>query len=389
MADGRKKLQWSALKVGVVITLALFILLVAIFFAGGIENLFTPTVKLRIQFRDVKGLRMGSPVWIYGTEVGSVKGINLDLVYGTVVTVAVNKGALGFIKRDSQASILTMGLLGDKYVELTTGSPLAESIRPSEMIKGTTQIEFTDIVETSALTIQRVSELTAKLDHLVTSIEKGQGTVAKFLADPAVYDNLKNATNTLSKTMEDFKNSRGTLKMLIEDPSIYNRILAATSSIEEFGNTLNKGSGTLKKLVEDPSLYDTLLATTSEMETFTKRLNSELDAFSKKLNSELDALSKKLKDGNGTLQKLVENPELYDNLNRGSQHLASILSRVDQGQGTAGALVRDDELAMELKDAITKLKTLAVEMDGLSVELKALTKDIKENPKKYFKFSIF
>jgi phospholipid/cholesterol/gamma-HCH transport system substrate-binding protein len=378
MADVKKKLRWSQLKVGLVITLALFILLIAIFFAGGIENLFSPTVKLRVQFRDVKGLRKGAPVWIYGTEVGSVKEINLDPVYGTLVTLAVNRGAMGFIKKDSQASILTMGLLGDKYVELNTGSPLAEPIRPSEMIKGTTQVEFTDIVETSALTIQRVSELTAKLDHLVTGIEAGQGTVAKFLADPAVYDNLKNATNTLSKTLDDFKNSRGTLKMLIEDPSIYNRILAATSSIEEFGNTLNKGSGTLKKLVEDPSLYDALLATTSEMETFSKRLNTELDAF-----------STKLKEEKGTLQKLVENPELYDNLNTGSKYLASILSRVDQGQGTVGALVHDDELAMELKDAITKLKTLAVEMDGLSVELKALTKDIRENPKKYFKFSIF
>jgi len=378
MADVKKKLRWSQLKVGLVITLSLFILLIAIFFAGGIENLFSPTVKLRVQFRDVKGLRKGAPVWIYGTEVGSVKEINLDPVYGTLVTLAVNRGAMGFIKKDSEASILTMGLLGDKYVELNTGSPLAEPIRPSEMIKGTTQIEFTDIVETSALTIQRVSELTAKLDHLVTGIETGQGTVAKFLADPAVYDNLKNATNTLSKTLDDFKNSRGTLKMLIEDPSIYNRILAATSSIEEFGNTLNKESGTLKKLVEDPSLYDALLATTSEMETFSKRLNTELDAF-----------STKLKEEKGTLQKLVENPELYDNLNTGSKYLASILSRVDQGQGTVGALVHDDELARELKDAITKLKTLAVEMDGLSVELKALTKDIRDNPKKYFKFSIF
>ncbi|MEI9478098.1 MAG: MlaD family protein [Deltaproteobacteria bacterium] len=378
MADVKKKLRWSQLKVGLVITLALFILLIAIFFAGGIENLFSPTVKLRVQFRDVKGLRKGAPVWIYGTEVGSVKEINLDPVYGTLVTLAVNKGAMGFIKKDSQASILTMGLLGDKYVELNTGSPLAEPIRPSEMIKGTTQIEFTDIVETSALTIQRVSELTAKLDHLVTGIETGQGTVAKFLADPAIYDNLKNATNTLSKTLDDFKNSRGTLKMLIEDPSIYNRILAATSSIEEFGNTLNKGSGTLKKLVEDPSLYDALLATASEMETFGKKLNTELDAF-----------SKKLKEEKGTLQKLVENPELYDNLNTGSKSLASILSRVDQGQGMAGALVRDEELPKELKETITKLKTLTVEMDGLTVELKELTKDIKEHPTKYFKFSIF
>ena len=87
--------------------------------------------------------------------------------------------------------------------------------------------------------------------------------------------------------------------------------------------------------------------------------------------------------------KDVENPELYDNLTRGSQSLASILSRVDQGQGIAGALVRDDELAKELKETITKLKTLAVQMDGLTIELKELTKDIKEHPKKYFKFSLF
>ena len=378
MADVKKKLRWSQLKAGLVITLALFVLLVAIFFAGGIETFFSPTVMLRVQFQDVKGLRKGAPVWINGTEVGSAKGIELDPVHGTIVSVAVAKGTQGFIRKDSQASILTMGLMGDKYIELSTGSPVAEPIRPNDIIKGTAQTEFTDIVETSAVTIQKVSELTARLDHLVTGIEAGQGTVAKFLADPSVYDNLKNATNTLSKTLDDFKSSRGTLKLLIEDPSMYDRALAAITSIEAFSSNLNKGSGTLKKLVEDPSLYDTLLATASEMETF-----------GRKANSELDALSKKLKDEKGTFQRLVENPELYDNLNRSSQALASILSSVDQGQGMAGALVRDDEMAREMKDAVSKLKALSDEMEGFAVELKALTKDIKENPSKYFKFSIF
>jgi len=378
MPDVKRKLRWSQLKVGLVITLALFVLLVAIFFAGGIETFFSPTVMLRVQFQDVKGLRKGAPVWINGTEVGSAKGIELDPVHGTIVSIAVAKGTQGFIRKDSQASILTMGLMGDKYIELSTGSPVAEPIRPNDIIKGTAQTEFTDIVETSAVTIQKVSELTARLDHLVTGIEAGQGTVAKFLADPSVYDNLKNATNTLSKTLDDFKSSRGTLKLLIEDPSMYDRALAAISSIEAFSSTLNKGSGTLKKLVEDPSLYDTLLATASEMETF-----------GRKANSELDALSKKLKDEKGTFQRLVENPELYDNLNRSSQALASILSSVDQGQGMAGALVRDDEMAREMKDAVSKLKALSDEMEGFAVELKALTKDIKENPTKYFKFSIF
>jgi phospholipid/cholesterol/gamma-HCH transport system substrate-binding protein len=51
------------------------------------------------------------------------------------------------------------------------------------------------------------------------------------------------------------------------------------------------------------------------------------------------------------------------------------LKRIDSGEGTAGALIRDEKLAQELKDTIR--------------ELKELTADIKENPKKYFKFSVF
>jgi hypothetical protein len=46
-------------------------------------------------------------------------------------------------------------------------------------------------------------------------------------------------------------------------------------------------------------------------------------------------------------------------------------------------------MAREMKDAVNKLKGLAAEMEGFAVELKTLTKDIKENPSKYFKFSIF
>ena len=127
MADVKKQLQWSKLKVGSVITLALLILLVTVFFAGNIEELFLKKVELKTHFKDVKGLRRGAPVWVFGTEVGSVREIDLDPNYGTIVTMKMNKSALPFIKEDSTAGILTMGLLGDKYIEIGTGSPEAEA----------------------------------------------------------------------------------------------------------------------------------------------------------------------------------------------------------------------------------------------------------------------
>jgi phospholipid/cholesterol/gamma-HCH transport system substrate-binding protein len=326
MFDTKKQLRWSKLKVGLVITLALLIMIVAIFFAGGIKEMFSPRIELKAQFMDAKGLRRGAPVWIFGTEVGSVKNIELDPVHGAIVTISVDKSVQKFIKRDAQANILTMGLLGDKYIELSTGSSLAEPIHPGEMIKGGTQIEFSDIMVTVAVAIGKMGEFITKLDNLVVKMEKSEGTVAKFFKDPAIYDNLNQTTKKLSLLLEDIANSRGTMKMLIEDPSLYNKLLTATSSIEEFSKKLNESHGTLKKLVEDP--------------------------------------------------------ELYENLNRGSKQLSSILERIDKGEGLAGAFLRNEELAKELSEALLEFKKL-------SSELEALVKDIKGHPKKYLKFSIF
>ena len=367
MFEMEKRLRWSKMKVGLVVTLALLTLFLAVFFAGNIELLFSPKVDLRAQFQDVKGLRKGAPVWVYGTEVGSVKAITLDPIYGTIVTISVTKSVQGLIKKDSQASILTMGMLGDKYVELTPGSPLGTPIKPGEIIRGVPQIELTDIVAISGKTIESMGDFLKKLDTLIDKVEKGQGTLAHFINDPTIYNNLAKSTQALTGVVEEIRNSRGTLKLLLEDPSVYNKMLAAASSVEEFSKKLNESSGTLKKLIENPELYENLLAATSSIEAFGKKIN----------------------EGHGTIMKLVEDPELYENLRRASQNLASIFARLDRGEGIAGAFVRDTELAMEFKETLIKFRNFTVEAEKLAAELEKLTKEIKDNPKKYFSISVF
>ena len=401
MFEQEKQLQWSKIKVGLVISLAILVLFVAVFFAGKIEILFSPKMLLKAQFRDVKGLRKGAPVWIFGTEVGSVQTIDLDPIYGTIVTASINKNVRDLIKKDSTASIMAMGLLGDKYMELTTGSPAAEPVESGEMIKGIAQVELTEIAATGAMTIEKTADLVKRIDMLVQKIEKGEGTVAKFIMNPSVYDNLEKSTRTLSILLEDIKTSRGTLKRIIEDPSLYDRMLNAASSIEGFSKRLNESTGTLTKLIEDPKLYEKLVAASSSIETFSRKLNEESGTLKKLIedpelydklleaSSSIETFSRKLNEESGTLKKLVEDPELYDNLNRVSRNLASVLTRLDRGEGVAGTLIRDNEMAFDLKETLAKFKELTAEMGRLAEELKLLTKDIKENPKKYFKFSVF
>ncbi|HXX53833.1 MAG TPA: MlaD family protein [Thermodesulfovibrionales bacterium] len=353
MFEMKKQLMWSKLRVGLVATLAFVVLLFTVFLSGSLEDIFSPKVMLRAQIEDVRGLRKGAPVWISGIEVGSVKQIRLSGEYGTIVTLSVNKSTLKYIKKDSHASVLTMGLLGDKYVELSAGSSKAEPIQPGDMIRGASQIDLKNVMEIGTASIQKMTDFLTKMDHLVTRIEQGEGSISKFISDPSLYNNLKESTKTLSSTLKEIKDARGTVRLLLEDPTLYNKMVNASASLEQFSKSMNESSGTLKKLIEDPALYNRMLTAASSVEEFSSKVN----------------------EGQGTLKKLAEDAELYDNLNKASLRLSSILERIDKGEGVAGSLLKDEKLATDLKENIASLNELI--------------KDIKEHPTKYFKFSVF
>ncbi len=326
MFEIKKQLTWSALKAGSVITIAILIIFVLVIDAGTVKRIFTPSVEFKVTCEDVQGLRKGAPVWLFGAEVGSVKEIQFDSVYGTIITLSVKKGVLPFLRSNSQAKIMTMGLLGDKYVELTPGLPGAGPITPGEVIKGTASPELRHVVEASTNAIAKTGELINRIESLISSITEGRGFISELINDPTLYRNLEKTSATLSATLERIEKSQGTLNLLIEDPSLYERSLAAVSDLEQF--------------------------------------------------------AKELKGGKGTIGRLAEDPQLYENLNKSAKNLDDILSRVDKGEGMAGALFRDEELVGEVKATLLEIR-------GLAEEMRIVLKEIKENPEKYFQFKMF
>lgn len=326
MFERKKDLLWAKLRVGMVVSIALAVLVLAVFFAGSIEDFIVPKVKIMADMKDVRGLRRGAPVWVSGIEVGAVRSIDLHPQYGTLVTLSLREDALQYIRKDSEASVMTMGLLGDKYIEIGAGSPGAPQIAPGDMIAGRVQLEMQDIVNASLQSLKTVTEFVEKLDRFVLQIERSEGTVARFFTDSSVYDNLSATTKNLATLLKDVNESNGSFRMLIEDPSLYQRLASASASMEEFGKKLSEGSGTLKRLAEDP--------------------------------------------------------KLYENVEQASRQLASILEKIDSGQGTAGRIIGDRNLERELRSTIADMQT---SMN----EFRDLVRDIREHPDRYIRFSLF
>jgi phospholipid/cholesterol/gamma-HCH transport system substrate-binding protein len=80
-------------------------------------------------------------------------------------------------------------------------------------------------------------------------------------------------------------------------------------------------------------------------------------------------------DGEGSLGKLVNEEQLYNNMVRSTGRLDSILAKIDRGEGTAGALVNDAQLYEDVRNLMVRVQNLVA--------------DIEANPRKYFKFSVF
>jgi len=120
----------TAFRVGVLVVMALVFLSIGVFLIGNKDFLFSSTYRLKAEFQNVAGLNNGAEVRIGGIHQGTVKEVDLPLQPDGKVTVVMNlkSETRNIIKKDSRASIKTEGLLGDKYVEISFGSPKADPI---------------------------------------------------------------------------------------------------------------------------------------------------------------------------------------------------------------------------------------------------------------------
>ena len=127
MYEYTKRIRLSRLKVGILVTIGIATLIVALLFSNTLDNLFAPRVVIYALFKNVQGLTGGAPIWFAGKEIGAVK--SLEFQQGQIrATLKIEPLILKYLKTDSEAEILTMGLLGYKFVSLTPGSPQAPAL---------------------------------------------------------------------------------------------------------------------------------------------------------------------------------------------------------------------------------------------------------------------
>jgi phospholipid/cholesterol/gamma-HCH transport system substrate-binding protein len=270
--------------------------------------------------------------------VGNVLEVNLspNPADRTVrVVYEVDRKVAPRLRTGTTASIKTIGLLGDKYIELSGGLPEEPIVPPDGEIKAAKGAGLEDILAGGGDLVadlggiarslkailgrmekggvgQNLNATLLSLSEVLGKINRGESLAGKLLADRRYGEQtgaslsaaVTSLRNVFGKIEKDMASGEGMLPALLSDPEgkkkvydLVDKLGATASSLAATAENLNSGKGALPTLLHD--------------EAFSREFTGNLQSLSRRL----DSIARKLDEGQGTVGKLINDPAIFDAAN--------------------------------------------------------------------------
>ncbi|MGB5660081.1 MAG: hypothetical protein WBO54_11410, partial [Thermoanaerobaculia bacterium] len=256
--------------------------------------------------------------------------INVDRRYGERV------------REDSTARIKTLGLLGDKFIEISSGSAESPLIPSGGYISAAAPTDVEKLLATGGDAVQNTVAISYSLRNILARMEAGEGLLGELLTDSEAGRTAKQGLVAIMEAVRDITlqihSGQGTVGQLIMDDDLAVRLTASVDRFNTVLTSLEGGEGLVADLLQNPETRDrvqTLLAnldkTSESLSVAAEQLGSGKGLLPAMLSDEemagqilgdlqqmlenLNLVSEKLASGDGTLGRLIEDPEIYDALN--------------------------------------------------------------------------
>jgi phospholipid/cholesterol/gamma-HCH transport system substrate-binding protein len=297
MSSSRGNLQWRDLRTGLIFIIGLIVAGVLLLIVGKNSPVINKFIDLKIFVQDIEGLAENNFVAISGKKVGTVQAMTIkerNDTIGVEVVMSVRAEFQKVITKDSKAKIKPLGVLGDKYVDITLGS--GEHVSDGDFLQVEKDLGLADLTSEGVKLIRSLNEVFEK-------INRGEGTLGKLITSSELVDKLTRTAENLEHVSQSLSSNRSLAGRLMNDSELANRFTRIVKDLESITASLRDGKGSMGKLLVDESFYNNLNSTTKR----------------------LDSLILGLQNPSSTIGKLTTDSLLYHNLNRSSIALDSLL----------------------------------------------------------------
>ena len=346
----------AARRVGLLLLAALAVFAAAVFLVGERRNLFSSKNHYTIRFDSVTGLDRGSNVQLDGVRVGSIAAVKLpeDVAQSQIeVRVWLESRYAERIREDSMARTRTLGLLGDKYIEISSGTPAFPEVPDGGQI-GTAPVTDVDKLRASGEdVIQNVTRITEQLTTILGRMERGEGLLGELTRDVEPDRNVTTAflstLDAIRGTLEDVRKGGGPLPRLLNDDELGRKLDSTVTRLDAFLARVDSNEGAVSLLLDDGEQRAKLAAAIASFEKAT----ANLEAVTSDLRGQAGLLPKLINDKEYGEALTAEIRSLVENLNR-------IAEKLDHGDGSAAKMINDPQLYQAMKDIVSGVNESAI-----------------------------
>jgi len=301
-------ITWDQVRVGGLLVVALGILAFAVYRLGKEAKLFSSRYRLIAFVSSANGLREGGTVTVAGQLAGSIRKIEFlpvdaDTTRNLRITVDIDESLREQVRRDSRVMLRTQGLLGDKFFDITPGTPRFRALHDGDTLMLGNSVDYDAMLQQASVAITDIVALTHDLRSVTNALVKGEGTAGQLLTNRGLYDRLNTTLGSAGALLTRLQNPKGSMGRLLDDPALYDNLTHMIASVDTVAAQLHSGKGTASRLLYDDSLYNKLLTVTTGA----------------------DSLVRRFSQSNGTAAKLMSDPALYEQLVQAVAHLNEIL----------------------------------------------------------------
>jgi len=305
-------------KIGLVVTTAIFMLYWGANYLTG-DNIFQEEAAIYAKYQNLDGLTSSSGVNYQGSQVGSVKGIEFDSTatdgYCWVVKFDVTTEGIR-LKDSCIAEIASSDLLGTMVISLSEIDSGFAYVKVGDTLKGVLSKSLQDKVD------ERLRPLQKKIDQLVSSADVLINTFVTVM-DERTQNNLKRSFEQIPAAMKNILNTTRSLDSITTDLKNA-KVQRIVDHIESLTKTLNNNSDKITSIIENLDNLTDSLAKSNIKQTI-GRVNQVL--------TETETIVTKINNGEGTVGMLLNDKKLYEHLVLASADLDFLLLDLKQNPG--------------------------------------------------------
>ena len=340
--------QRSTARVGILVLAALGSLAAGVFLIGDQNRLFSSKNRYSITVLSAQGLNEGNPVRLNGVTVGMVEKIRLpnqaDMALLTV-RFSIEKRYSERIREDSRARIRTLGLLGDKYVDVTSGSAGFARIEPDGEIQVAEATDVEQLIASGEDVVDNVSAISHSLRNVLERVDRGEGVVGELTStqgdDRRLTDAVYATLDSIQGMALTLESGQGPLARLINDETMGESLASSMDRLDGILTRFESGQGLLPSLLDDEGMKDEVTATLEHL---------------RETSQSVREISSSLENTDGLIGKLLTDEEYGE---AAAQHIEKVLKnlseaaeKLNKGDGTAALLLSDPRVYDAVDDIL-------------------------------------